>query len=150
MLRGIQEIRSIATEIAIAAPPEDVWRVLVEFSRYPEWSPFLLEIAGEAVPGAWLRLRIRAPGRRRLMVRAHVLAAEPGRLLRWTGALWCGLFRVEHIFRLEPRRAGCVLHQALHCRGLLPGLLGAGLFTDLRQGAEALNDALKHRAEVQP
>lgn len=38
----------VKTEIVIAAAPDDVWKVLVDFAAYAEWNPVMeyLEVAG--------------------------------------------------------------------------------------------------------
>ena len=37
---------SISTEIDIAAPPNEVWAVLTDYERYPEWNPFMVKLSG--------------------------------------------------------------------------------------------------------
>lgn len=38
---------SITTEIEIAAPPDAVWAVLVDYDRYSEWNPFISKLSGD-------------------------------------------------------------------------------------------------------
>ncbi len=45
----------IETEIEIAASPERVWSILMDFSAYPEWNPFIRSLSGVAKPGEKLR-----------------------------------------------------------------------------------------------
>ena len=39
-------MREIKTEILIKAPIEKIWAVLVDFSNYSEWNPFIRKIEG--------------------------------------------------------------------------------------------------------
>ena len=32
----------------IDAPAEQVWRVVTDFARYPEWNPFIIRAAGSS------------------------------------------------------------------------------------------------------
>ncbi len=78
-----------------------------------------------------------------------VLAAEPGRELRWLGRLGLpGIFDGEHSFRLEPLPGGGTrLVQAERFRGLLVGLFG-GTLEKTKAGFEQMNRALKQRTEA--
>ena len=81
--------------------------------------------------------------------RPVVLTVTPRRELRWRGRLLMpGLFDGEHAFRLELlSTAGCRLHHTEHFSGLLVGLMGGSLLDATREGFEAMNGALKRRAE---
>ena len=81
--------------------------------------------------------------------RPVVLTVTPGRELRWRGRLLMpGLFDGEHAFQLEMlSTAGCRLHHAERFSGLLVGLMSGSLLDATREGFEAMNGALKRRAE---
>jgi len=143
-------MREIETEIVIAAPPARVWAVLTDFARYPEWNPFIPEAEGVAREGARLRVRITPPGGTAMAFRPVVQRVEPERALRWLGRLLVpGLFDGEHQFRIEPLDEGLVRFvQAERFSGLLVPLLWRSLDTKTRAGFEAMNRALKARAEA--
>jgi len=46
-------------KIQIDAPPEYVWKVLVDFERYGEWNPFLTKVEGKAEIGAEIALYVK-------------------------------------------------------------------------------------------
>jgi len=81
--------------------------------------------------------------------RPVVLTATPQSELRWRGRLLMpGLFDGEHAFQLELlSTAGCRLHHTERFSGLLVGLMGSGFLDAAREGFEAMNGALKRRAE---
>jgi hypothetical protein len=81
--------------------------------------------------------------------RPVVLTATPRRVLRWRGRLLMpGLFDGEHAFQLELlSTAGCRLYHTERFSGLLVGLMRGSLLDATREGFEAMNGALKRRAE---
>lgn len=44
-------MKEIKTEIDISSTPENVWRILTDFSKYLEWNPFIDQISGELKEG---------------------------------------------------------------------------------------------------
>ncbi len=135
--------------VTIAAPAETAWRVLADFASYPEWNPFITEIAGEVKEGARLRVRIALPGRSPMAFRPCVLEATPPRAFRWLGHLFVpGLFDGEHRFRIEPLAERSRFTQEEEFRGLLAPLLLRAIGAATERGFAAMNEALKSRAEA--
>lgn len=141
-------IRELESSIEIDATPERVWEILTDFPAYPGWNPFIRSVVGEAVPGAELRIRIQPPGGRGMSFKPTVLAAEPGRELRWLGRfLLPGVLDGEHSLRIEPIADGRVRFvQAERFDGLLVRFFGKTL-EGTQRGFEEMNEALKRRAE---
>jgi hypothetical protein len=81
--------------------------------------------------------------------RPRILAAAPARELRWLGHLGVpGLFDGEHGFRIEPLGPDRVRFvQEERFAGLLAPLVLRFVERGTRQGFEAMNRALKARAE---
>jgi hypothetical protein len=142
-------VRQIQTSIDIVASPTRVWSILTDFRSYPTWNPFITSIDGKSQPGARLRVTIAPSGRRPMTFRPVVLTVTPGRELRWRGRLLMpGLFDGEHAFQLEMlSTAGCRLHHTERFSGLMVGLMSGSLLDATREGFEAMNGALKRRAE---
>ena len=44
-------MRQIETTTAIDAPPDEVWGVLMDNARYPEWNPFITRMNGQIALG---------------------------------------------------------------------------------------------------
>ena len=142
----------LRTEIDINASGERVWRVLTDFGAYGEWNPFITSISGEVRRGARLKVRVQPSGGRGMTFRPTVLAADRNRELRWVGRLlFPGIFDGEHAFLITPLENGGVrLRQQETFRGLLVPLLRRLLDGQTRAGFEAMNRALKERAERSP
>ena len=137
------------TEIAIEATPERVWDILTDFAAYPAWNPFIPHISGPATVGSHLDVQLQPPGGRGMRFRPAVLAAAPPQELRWLGHTGVpGLFDGEHGFRIERLAADRVRFvQEERFTGLLAPLVLRFIEGSTRQGFEAMNLALKARAE---
>lgn len=137
------------SEIEIQASPERVWDVLTDFASYLAWNPFIPRIAGAVEVGARLETRLQPPGGRGMSFRPTVVLADPAKELRWLGRLGLpGLFDGEHSFRIEalgPDRVRFV--QSERFAGLLAPLILPFVERGTRKGFEAMNQALKARAE---
>jgi len=144
-------MRSLRTEIQIAASPEAVWEVLTDFSAFPEWNPLILEARGELEEGSRIAVTLRAGEGRPFRVRPRLLRVSTHRELRWLGRVGLpGIFDGEHIFRIEPNPDGAgtrFIHME-HFRGVLVPLLWKKLDSETRAGFEAMNQALKSRVEA--
>ena len=140
-------MRTISAAIDIAASPRQVWAVLADLDAYPQWNPFIRSASGPLAEGAILTLRLVPVRGRAMTVRPKVLAAEPGRLLRWIGSLIMpGIFDGTHQFALDDTGGHTRLTQSETFRGVLVPFTGT-IITPAEAGFRALNHALKRRAE---
>jgi hypothetical protein len=147
MRYGMTEIRS---EIAIAAPAGRVWDILTDFARFPEWNPFICKAKGRAQVGERLTVVLQPAGGGATTFRPRVLRADPGRELAWLGRLVMpGIFDGEHHFVIESQNGGVRFVQREVFTGVLVGLILSRIGDSTRQGFEAMNRALKARAEAQ-
>ncbi len=142
-------MKELCTEIEIQASSEQVWQILADFARFPQWNPFIRRAKGQAKAGARLEVRIQPSGASGMTFKPTVLKAEPNRELRWLGRfLLPGLFDGEHIFSIEDLGAQHVrfTQREIYTGWLVP-LMAHGLDTDTRRGFEEMNQALKALAE---
>ncbi|WP_051791409.1 SRPBCC domain-containing protein [Amycolatopsis jejuensis] len=146
-------MRTIEAVTDIAAGPAEIWAVLTDFPRYPEWSAYLQRIDGRAEPGARLRLVEGPPGEKPYVVRVPVLEATPGVRLAWAatipGFAWLptAIFTGTHEFVLHELPGGTTrfTHRE-HFGGLIARLTAEGA-KGADEGFEAFNAALKRRVE---
>jgi len=136
-------------ETSIQASPQRVWEVLTNFAAYPEWNPYIPQINGSVEAGSRLDVQLQPPEARGMRMRPTVLAATPSQELRWLGHLGIpGLFDGEHRFRIDslgPDRVRFVQEERF--TGLLAPIVLRFIERGTRQGFEAMNQALKARAE---
>lgn len=103
--------RELRAETTIAAPPEQVWALLTDFARMPEWSPELVRMLPLKPGGLRVGQWYLGVNRRKAVVwptRSVVAVLEPGRSVAWdtrsSGARW--------IWELSPDAAGTrVVHR---------------------------------------
>ena len=143
-------MQTLHASIDIDAPAEQVWRVVTDFARYPEWNPFIVRAAGEQRVGGRLELTITAPDVRAVTFRPRVLDLEPGRLIRWKGKLLVpGLFDGRHSLMVEPLddgRSRFTTHEEVS--GILVPVLGKVMRAS-QQGFELMAEALSRRVAEQ-
>ena len=143
-------MKQIRTEITIAASAQRVWQVLTDFSAFPQWNPFIKSIEGHLQPGMKLEVRIEPPKGMGMTFKPRVLSVVAERELRWAGHLLIpGLFDGQHSFVIDPQGEEQVtfVHGEKFTGLLVPLLEVTGLFKNTQEGFEAMNQALKTRAE---
>jgi hypothetical protein len=139
-------MRRLETTAHIDATPDLVWAVLTDFASYDEWSP-TLQVTGRAERGQRLVITGTMASGKQMTFRPTVLAAEPGRVLRWRGRLFVpGLFDGVHEFLLTGEGDGTRLVHAEDFSGILVPFLGK-LLAHTEANMHAQNAALKERAE---
>lgn len=118
----------------IAEPPETVWRVLTEFTRYGAWHPTLSfdGVAPELKPGARLGLRLSGGAAGDQAFIAEVTQVTPPRLLAWQGGI-ADVFFGRHTFELQA----------------LPGDRTRFTETERWSGAMAASVIAEHRAVLE-
>jgi len=139
----------INTDIEIHASAEEVWKHLTDFANYPNWNPFILSATGDVHKGERLKVFIQPPGSQGMTFTPIVLKAEPKKEFRWLGNfLLPKLLDAEHVFYIETTGVNSVhFYHSEFFSGLLVPLFKTSLEGNSRDGFEAMNQALKNRAE---
>jgi hypothetical protein len=142
-------VKEVRSEIEINSYPESVWRILIDFAAYDQWNPFINKIIGAPTEGSKIDLYIETPSGKNRKYSPRITKVEEGRELRWFGkSSLPGFLNAEHIFTIEelqPERVRFIQSELFD--GLLTRVFGKGVDTDIRQGFQDMNDALKKRAE---
>ena len=143
-------MRELNTEIVINAPADRVWKILTDLKQFSAWNPFITQAEGEIEEGARLRVHIEPPGGTAMTFKPTVTHVAPERELRWLGRLLLpGVFDGEHCFEMSPLGEGRTRFvQREKFSGLLVPFLWNSLATNTRRGFQAMNAALKDRAEA--
>lgn len=142
-------MKEVRSEIEINSYPESVWRILIDFGAYDQWNPFINKIIGAPTEGSKIDIYIETPSGKNRKYSPRITRVEEGRELRWFGkSSLPGFLNAEHIFiieELQPERVHFIQRELFD--GLLTRVFGKGVDTDIRQGFQDMNDALKKRAE---
>lgn len=140
----------VRVSVTINASPDQVWAVLGDLSRYPEWHPYLevldqVEVA-PPVPGMKLDMRFSkgTSGDRDFTVKIAD-AVEPA-TLAWEGGD-PDQFYGHHRWTLTPTDEGTlVVDEEVFSGSMAAGILaslGAALTADYEAGAQALKAAVE-------
>jgi hypothetical protein len=142
----------LRTEIDIGASAERVWAVLTDFASFADWNPFIRRLEGEATEGGKLAVRLEPPGGRGMTFRPTVTRVDANREFRWLGHVGLpGVFDGEHIFSIEAADGGKARFvQRERFTGVLAPLILRMVRDSTLRGFEAMNQALKERAESAP
>lgn len=136
----------IERSIQIDASASEVWNILSDTAKYPEWNPFIVSSAGDIRVGAQLNNTLRNQDSE-MNFKPTVLVAEQNRELRWIGHFgFPGVVDGEHYFIIEENTPGKVIFtQGESFSGFLVPIAGTSL--DVASSFDAMNTALKKRAE---
>ena len=142
-------MKELYTEIEINASPEKIWKILTDFSKYPEWNPFIMYLRGKPEPGTKFEVTLKNPGSKPITFNPKWLIVKPAEELRWLGIMFiAGIFDGEHIFELKEVSPGKTKFiQREKFKGLLVSFLWNQLDTKTRQGFKEMNEKLKELAE---
>ncbi len=141
----------LRTEIKIFAPPETVWSILTDLESYSDWNPFVVEAKGNTSVGSKLVNRLQPPGGTAMTIKPVVTVSDTAQTFEWLGHAGIrGLFDGRHRFDLEETKSGGTkLVHSEKFRGLFVRPMRRMLDTQTKAGFEAMNVALKERAEAQ-
>lgn len=134
----------ISTTITINAPIERVWDEFFNFNAYPDWNPFIHSISGNIVLNETFNAEIGT-----MKFRPTLKVLKPKEEFTWLGKLLLtGLFDGRHTFLFNENVDGSTtLIQKESFSGILVGLMKKKLDSDIVEGFQAMNQALKARCE---
>ncbi len=141
-------MKELRTEIEILASAEKVWRILTDLDKYQEWNPFILKAVGRASAGKSVDITFKSASKE-MTLHCKVNKAEPNHELRWKyHVAFNALFSGEHIFTIESIDANHVrfIDREIF-NGLLVPLQARDIDVNSKRGFEAMDTALKARAE---
>jgi hypothetical protein len=139
---------TVDTNVDINASTGAVWEVLTDFASYGEWSPFI-RIEGVPEVGTKLVVHMTADGEHGMSFKPKVLAATPGKELRWLGKLgFHGIADGEHFFVLTANDDGTTrLNHGERFSGALVALAKGSDPEKSGANYEGFSLALKQRVE---
>lgn len=145
----LRTTRTIRSAIEIRAPLDTVWRILTDFSAYPEWNPHIRQVRGKPRLGGRITIHSQPPKGSPVVLRPLLVAWSPPTEFRWRGTFVSRLlFSGEHGFKLEELAGARVrFHQDETFSGLLVPLYARLRLPKTRAAFAEVNEALRERAE---
>lgn len=138
--------KSISTEIIIKAPINKVWNELINFSKYPDWNPFIREIKGEIKIGNRIKVTFQIEDSKPTVFTPIILIIETNKIFQWEGKLFLtAVFAGRHTFELiNIEKNKTKLIQREDFKGILVPIFN---FDTTIKGFGLMNKAFKERIE---
>jgi uncharacterized protein YndB with AHSA1/START domain len=133
----------------IDASPHDVWKVLVDLDRYPEWNRYATAAVGDLRVGGNVEIIVPRQGEKRGPVDNRVTELVPDERLCWRSLSWYRYLvygvRCRH---LEGRPDGSTVFREVETmHGPLAGLVRRLMAAQLLRGLQTECDSLKEEVE---
>jgi hypothetical protein len=131
-----------SAEIEISAEPEEVWDVVTDFDRWPEWNGDVTWVTfeGEVKPGSQFQWKA-GPGK----IKSTLHYMDKPRLLVWKGKT-LGI-KAIHVWRIMPYNNGTLLITRESWQGFVVRLFHRSLQKKLQQSIDTGLKYLKDEAE---
>lgn len=140
--------RCVRNTRIIRAPIEEVWTVLTDFARYPEWNPFTYGVTTSKRIGDPVKLEVKL-GSRKLTMNERMNRYDEGRAVawgvRWGGGLILDCDRVQELERIDAQTTRYRCHEAFD--GWLAPIVYRFYRGPVQVGFDAAADALVARCE---
>ena len=146
------KLQEIKTEIEISAPPAKVWSILMDISRWKEWSPIIKDSTGSPSVGSELTIKMigKKEGEEGPIYNPVITELNKPTLLSWRAHLVAGfIFTNFKILKLEETATGTRLTHIEAFEGLLAPIFCGQMEKGVPPMLNSMNKALKDLAEKQ-
>ena len=142
-------MREIRTDVHIAAPIDEVWRVLTDFNGWAEWNPTVNGASGGGAVGSKVSITMSGKnGKDGPKYQPTVIEAVAPQSFRWSASMLGGLLmKNDRIFELTEKDGGTALVHTEAFSGLMAAMSWSKLNGFVPQILEKMNDALKAKLE---
>ena len=140
----------VEDRIGIQAPAEVVWEIIADLSRWHEWNPTYPQAAGEIRIGELVTVTLALEGQPPQELKPRILDWVPNEQLHWQLRMMGGLIKTMRYLEIEALgEASTVVDNGEIFGGLMGPSLGKRMGRTVRRGFQAMNVALKERAEAE-
>jgi hypothetical protein len=137
----------VVTQIIIESTPDEVWSMLVNFEKYPDWHTYIKKIEGKPVKKTKIKVTYKKNDTMDAVFSAYIIDNDPNKILSWGGSLGF-IFRAKHYFIIEVINNNSVkLIQGEYWRGIFGGMYGKNIYVDTTRKYELMNNKLKQILE---
>jgi hypothetical protein len=139
----------IEHRIGVQAPAEVIWDIVYDLARWSEWNPTYPAAEGVVRIGETLNVTLALPGQPQQVLKPRVLEWVPQEQLHWRLSLLGGMIQTTRYIEItQLAEASCIVDNGELFGGLMGRSLGRRMGGPVRRGFEAMNEALKARAEA--
>jgi hypothetical protein len=139
----------IEHRIGVSVPAEVIWEVISDLPGWAAWNPLYPEAHGVIGYGELLKLTLALPDQPTRVIEPRVVDWTPNEVIHWRLSMAYGL--VKSIRYLEIEVLGptnCVFSNGEIFSGLLGSRAVLPIRKSIRQGFEAMGEAVRDRAEA--
>lgn len=137
----------VITQVTIKSNPAEVWRILTDFEKYPDWHPYIKRIEGTLDRKSIIKVIYKKNDNQEGVFSAYIIDNEVNKRLSWGGSLGF-IFRAKHYYLIEIVGADSVkLVQGEYWKGIFGGMYGNKIYEDTAHKFELMNNKLKEIAE---
>lgn len=135
--------------IGVQAPADVIWEIVYDLPRWSEWNPTYPSAEGNVRIGETLNVTLALPGQPQQALKPRVLEWVPNEQLHWRLTMLHGLISTTRYIEItQLAEANCIVDNGELFGGLMGPSLGRRMGRAVRRGFEAMNEALKERAEA--
>lgn len=139
----------IEHRIGVQAPPEVIWEIVHDLPRWGDWNPTYPRAEGAIRIGETLSVTLALPGQPRQELKPVIMDWVPNEQLHWRLSMLGGMIRTLRYIEIQALHdSGCIVDNGELFGGLMGVSLGKRVRPAVRRGFEAMNEALKARAEA--
>jgi hypothetical protein len=138
-------VRSYDASCVIRAEPAQVWAILTDGARYPDWASGVARVEGTIALGERIKVVSRTHARRAVPVRVTELVPEEQ--MTWVGGMPFDLFTSIRTFTVRPDRSTTQFAIRERYTGTFLPLIWRSM-PDLEPSFCQFADGLKQRAEA--
>jgi len=135
--------------VSINGSPHDVWQVLIDLDRYPQWNRYATEAVGELRVGGEVEINVPRQREQRGLVNNRVTELVVDERLCWRSLSWYRFLvygiRCRH---LEAQPDGTTVFREVETmHGPLAGVIQRAMAPQLLRGLQTECDSLKQEVE---
>jgi len=133
----------VITQITLKSNPTEVWNMLTDIEKYPDWHPYIIKIEGKLDSKSKIKVTYKKNDTQEGVFSAYIIDNEVNKKLSWGGSLGF-IFKAKHYYIIEAVGTDSVkLTQGEYWRGIFGGMYGKKIYIDTARKFELMNNKLK-------
>jgi hypothetical protein len=139
----------IEHRIGIQTPPEVIWEIVSDISKWHAWNPLYTQASGVLGFNSVLTLQLTLPGEKPRTIKPTIVDWTPNEQVIWSLSLMGGLIRSVRYLEVEKLTdTGCIFSNGEIFEGPLQGMIPKKTRKAIKAGFTAMGEAVRDRAEA--